>query len=212
MRSTSAKRFEAAKQSRVFGAGACDILYSKTSRSQARLWLHIEFCPAFPYNEENALWRYRLSRHGASRTRNSGASEISGLKGDRCSSCLNALAKEANYVLEKPYPVIFSYCHYYWYHSGPPAPRWPGQGADRAMSCSGAIALGGIAMRCGTSVSALRQANPGLGQYIYAGQTLWIPGSSSGYVPATASGGTYVVRWGDTLRKIERGLAIALQT
>jgi LysM repeat protein len=62
--------------------------------------------------------------------------------------------------------------------------------------------LSGIAMLCGTSVAALRQANPGMGAYIYAGQTLWISGGSSGYVPRAYSSGTYVVGWGDTLRKI----------
>ncbi len=62
--------------------------------------------------------------------------------------------------------------------------------------------LGGIAMLCGTTVPALWQANPGMGRYIYAGQTLWMPGGGSGYVPGWTSGGTYVVGWGDTLRKI----------
>lgn len=70
--------------------------------------------------------------------------------------------------------------------------------------------LGGIAMLCGTSVAALRQANPGMGYYIYAGQTLWIPGGSSGYVPGPTSAGTYVVRWGDTLRKIGARLGISV--
>ena len=40
-----------------------------------------------------------------------------------------------------------------------------------------------------------------MGRYIYAGQALWIPGGS-GYVPGSAYGGTYTVRWGDTFRKI----------
>ena len=61
--------------------------------------------------------------------------------------------------------------------------------------------LSRIAVLCGTTVSALRQANPGLGRYIYAGQMLVIP-DGSGYVPGPAYGGTYTVRWGDTFRKI----------
>ncbi len=85
---------------------------------------------------------------------------------------------------------------------------WSGCGSSYVVQWGDS--LGGIAMRCGTSVSALRQANPGLGTYIYAGQTLWIPGSSSGYAPGTTSGGTYVVRWGDTLRKIGTRLGYSL--
>ena len=61
--------------------------------------------------------------------------------------------------------------------------------------------LSGIAVQCGTTVDAIRAANPGLGWWLYAGQTLYIPsGSSPNYPPAT--GGTYVVKSGDTLGKI----------
>ena len=77
---------------------------------------------------------------------------------------------------------------------------WSGCGSSYVVQWGDT--LGGIAMLCGTSVAALRQANPGLGRYIYAGQTLWMPGGSSSYVPGSTSAGTYVVRWGDTLRKI----------
>jgi len=61
--------------------------------------------------------------------------------------------------------------------------------------------LSGIAKRCDTSVDAIRAANPGLGWWLYAGQTLYIPtGSTPNYPPP--SGGTYVVQTGDTLGKI----------
>jgi tyrosinase len=70
--------------------------------------------------------------------------------------------------------------------------------------------LGGIAMLCGTSISALRQANPGMGIYIYAGQTLRIPGGNPGYPGGQTYSGTYVVGWGDTLRKIATRLGIRL--
>jgi len=56
--------------------------------------------------------------------------------------------------------------------------------------------LSGIAVRCDTTVDAIRAANPGLGWWLYAGQVLYIP---TGYTPTS---GTYVVRWGDTLGKI----------
>jgi LysM repeat protein len=64
--------------------------------------------------------------------------------------------------------------------------------------------LSGIAVKCGTTVSAIQQANPGLGTYIYAGQTLYMPGYgyNTGYVPPTSYYGTYVVQPGDTMRKI----------
>jgi LysM repeat protein len=61
--------------------------------------------------------------------------------------------------------------------------------------------LSGIAKQCGTTVDVIRAANPGLGWWLYAGQTLYIPsGSTPGQPPAT--GGTYVVKAGDTLGKI----------
>lgn len=68
--------------------------------------------------------------------------------------------------------------------------------------------LSGIASYCGTTVDAIRAANPGLGWWVYAGQVLYIPGGSSYsyYSPISYSyssyGGTYVVRWGDTLASI----------
>lgn len=59
--------------------------------------------------------------------------------------------------------------------------------------------LYGIAAYCGTTVSALRLANPGLGNWVYTGQVLVLPGASwdngNGY-------STYVVAHGDTLRSI----------
>ena len=41
--------------------------------------------------------------------------------------------------------------------------------------------LSGLAATCGTTMDAIRAANPGLGWWVYAGQVLYIPtGSSSG--------------------------------
>ena len=63
--------------------------------------------------------------------------------------------------------------------------------------------LSGIAKQSGTSMDAIRAANPGLGWWVYAGQVLCIP---SGYTPPPVSqptyGGTYIVQRGDTLGKI----------
>jgi len=77
-----------------------------------------------------------------------------------------------------------------------------------ASSCGSSVTvqwgdtLSGIALLCGTTVDAIRAANPGLGWWVYAGQILYMP---SGYTPPAqppASGGTYVVQWGDTMAKI----------
>ncbi|HLO14144.1 MAG TPA: LysM domain-containing protein [Anaerolineales bacterium] len=63
--------------------------------------------------------------------------------------------------------------------------------------------LSGIAAQCGTTVAAIRAANPGLGWWVYAGQVLYMPtGYTSGPVSYPTSGGTYTVQWGDTLAKI----------
>ncbi len=59
--------------------------------------------------------------------------------------------------------------------------------------------LGGIARKCGTNVAALRLANPSLGYWLYAGQTLWLPGAYLDHGDGTA---TYVVARGDTLKKL----------
>lgn len=59
--------------------------------------------------------------------------------------------------------------------------------------------LSSIAKACGTNTAALKLANPSLGQYIYAGQTLVLPGAfwdnGNGYA-------TYVVSKGDTLKSL----------
>lgn len=59
--------------------------------------------------------------------------------------------------------------------------------------------LGAIAGRCGTTVAALKLANPGMGSWIYAGQTLWLPGAT-----LTVGNGVtvYIVARGDTLKSL----------
>jgi lysozyme len=57
--------------------------------------------------------------------------------------------------------------------------------------------LGTIANRCGTTISALRLANPSMGYWIYAGQTLWLPGA---YLANGNGYATYMVARGDTLK------------
>ncbi len=70
--------------------------------------------------------------------------------------------------------------------------------------------LSGIALYCGTTVDAIRAANPGLGWWLYAGQALYIP---TGYTPPPApppSYGSYTVQWGDTLGKIAKRIGVRL--
>lgn len=81
--------------------------------------------------------------------------------------------------------------------------------ASALSNCSSSVTvqwgdtLSGIAVQCGTTVAAIRAANPGLGWWVYAGQVLTIPtGSPSVPVNNPTSGGTYTVRHGDTLGNI----------
>jgi LysM repeat protein len=79
-----------------------------------------------------------------------------------------------------------------------------------AYTCSSYITvqwgdtLSSLASLCGTSVDAIRNANPGLGWWVYAGQVLYIPTGSSAPAPyyPPSSSGTYVVQWGDTMASI----------
>ncbi len=61
--------------------------------------------------------------------------------------------------------------------------------------------LSGIASTCGTTVEAIRAANPGLWYWVFAGQTLIMPSGSS-TIPSGTPSKQYVVQWGDTLAKI----------
>lgn len=71
--------------------------------------------------------------------------------------------------------------------------------------------LSGIAAQCGTTVAAIRAVNPGLGYWLYAGQTLVIPGGSNPVpAPRPTYGNTYTVKWGDTLGKIAARAGISL--
>jgi LysM repeat protein len=89
-------------------------------------------------------------------------------------------------------------------------------GSASAWSCASYITvqwgdtLSGIAKQCGTTVHAIRAANPGLGWWVYAGQVLYIPtGYVSDPVYYPPSGGTYRVQWGDTLGKIAARIGVS---
>lgn len=73
--------------------------------------------------------------------------------------------------------------------------------------------LSGLAAYCGTTVSAIRAANPGLGWWVYAGQVLYMPSGYSydpNYPPVTPTGAYYTVRRGDTLGNIATAYGISL--
>jgi LysM repeat protein len=71
--------------------------------------------------------------------------------------------------------------------------------------------LSGLAALCGTTMEAIRAANPGLDWWVYAGQVLYIPsGYTSAPVYSPSYGGNYVVQWGDTLSKIARRSGVSV--
>lgn len=83
-------------------------------------------------------------------------------------------------------------------------------GCDSYITVQWGDTLSGIAQRCGTTVKAIQAANPGLGWWLYAGQVLYIPTGypyDPGYHQPT--GGTYVVRSGDTLGKIAARIGVS---
>ena len=69
--------------------------------------------------------------------------------------------------------------------------------------------LGTIASRCGTTIAALRLANPNMGRWIYPGQNLLLPGAfndnGNGYA-------TYIVARGDTLRTLAARFGTSVST
>jgi len=67
-----------------------------------------------------------------------------------------------------------------------------------------------IAWYCGTTVSALYSANPGSTGYLYAGQSLIIPGSDYCNCPPTSYYGTYIVQYGDTFSGIARRFGVSM--
>ena len=83
-------------------------------------------------------------------------------------------------------------------------------GCDSYVTVQWGDTLSGIARQCGTTVHAIRAANPGLDWWVYAGQVLYIPSGSSydpGYQPP--KGGTYVVQKGDTLGNIAGRIGVS---
>ena len=72
--------------------------------------------------------------------------------------------------------------------------------------------MGGIAARCGTSVSALYAANPWTTGYLYAGQVLAIPDGGYYPPPQNSYNGTYTVQRGDTFSKIAQRYGVSVHS
>ncbi len=95
------------------------------------------------------------------------------------------------------------------------ASLWTAGSAAASSACSAIYVvqsgdtLGSIASRCGTTVSALKLANPNLGTYIYAGQTLWLPGA---FVDHGNGYATYIVARGDTLKSLADRFGTSMST
>jgi spore coat assembly protein SafA len=83
--------------------------------------------------------------------------------------------------------------------AGGPTPAAASSDCGQSYIVQWGDTLGSVAGRCGTSVAALRLANPDLGYWLYAGQTLWLPGA---YFDGGAGLDTYIVARGDTLKKL----------
>ncbi len=70
-----------------------------------------------------------------------------------------------------------------------------------------------IAAMCGTTVSAIYTANPGISGSLYAGQVLTVPGSNYynyyDYAPVSYNG-TYIVRYGDTFSGIASRFGVSI--
>ena len=93
-----------------------------------------------------------------------------------------------------------------------------GRGCAKYITVQWGDTLSGIAALCGTTMNAIRAANPGLGWWLYAGQVLYIPTGTSASAPVYSQprvnlpaptpvstppvGGVYTVQPNDTLASI----------
>ena len=88
-----------------------------------------------------------------------------------------------------------------------------GGGCAQYITVQWGDTLSSIAALCGTTMDAIRAANPGLGWWLYAGQVLYIPtGVVSTPVPVSTPpvGGLYTVGSGDTLASIAAARGFSL--
>ena len=82
------------------------------------------------------------------------------------------------------------------------ARAWSGCGNSYVVQWGDSLST--IAAACGTTVSALYAANPGISGYLYAGQVLAMPGGGGYYSD------TYVVQYGDTFAKIAQRFGVSV--
>ena len=94
---------------------------------------------------------------------------------------------------------------------------WAGADCAGTYTVQAGDSLASIAAECGTTTEAVQAANPGVAWCPAPGQVLNFPteyGSDYAYAPSyyppQSGGGTYVVRWGDTLGSIANAHAVSL--
>jgi LysM repeat protein len=86
---------------------------------------------------------------------------------------------------------------------------WSGCGGTYVVQWGDTIS--GIAAYCGTTVSAIYAANPGISGYLYAGQVLAMPGGYYCNCPQqVVYTGTYTVQRGDTFAEIAKRYGISV--
>lgn len=88
-------------------------------------------------------------------------------------------------------------------------------GCARTVIVQWGDTLSGMAVTYGTSMDAIRAANPGLGWWLYAGQTLCIPAATPSTptpYPVQTGGNVHVVQRGETLGSIALRYGISVNT
>ena len=80
------------------------------------------------------------------------------------------------------------------------AEAWSGCGSTYTVQWGDTLYQ--IAANCGTTMDAIRSANPGLYNWVYAGQVLVMPGAGWNNGGTSQGGFTYYVQYGDTLKII----------
>ncbi len=80
------------------------------------------------------------------------------------------------------------------------AEAWSGCGSTYTVQWGDTLYQ--IAANCGTTMDAIRSANPGLYNWVYAGQVLVMPGGGWSNGGRAQGGFTYYVQYGDTLKII----------
>jgi LysM repeat protein len=94
---------------------------------------------------------------------------------------------------------------------GTPASVWAGGVCGGTYYVEAGETIASIAQRCGTTVSAIYAANPGLNEPLYTGQAIMVLGPETNYNPPPVnSTSTYVVQPGDTFARIAGRFGVSM--